>query len=59
MVPRALDGQRRGADQAGVVAERDAMQPFKAVPVVRAALGDNAGLVGAAALAIERTRGEG
>ena len=47
------------SDRIHAVIRRDAMQPFKAVPVVRAALGDNAGLVGAAALAIERTRGEG
>ena len=34
------------------VVQRDAMQPFKAVPIVRAGLGDNSGLVGAAALAL-------
>ncbi len=33
---------------------RDAMAPFRAVPVVAAGLGDNAGLVGAAALAEAR-----
>ena len=36
------------------VIRRDAMQPFKDVPVVRAALGDNAGLVGAALLSLEQ-----
>jgi glucokinase len=32
------------------VIRRDAMQPFKTVPVVRAGLGDDSGLIGAAAL---------
>ncbi len=36
---------------------RDAMAPFRDVPVVTAALGDNAGLVGAALLALEHAEG--
>jgi glucokinase len=32
---------------------RDALEPFRGVPVVPAALGENSGLVGAAALAVE------
>lgn len=39
------------------VIQRDAMPPFKTVPVVRAGLGDNSGLIGAAALAM--ATGEG
>ncbi|MDW6024372.1 ROK family protein [Mesorhizobium sp. BAC0120] len=35
------------------VIQRDAIHPFKDVRVVRAALGDNSGLIGAAALAME------
>ena len=35
------------------VIQRDAMAPFRTVPVVRAELGDNAGLVGAAMLALD------
>lgn len=38
------------------VIRRDAMLPFKEVPVVRAALGDNAGLVGVASLAVAASR---
>lgn len=38
------------------VIRRDAMQPFKDVPVVLAELGDNAGLVGAAALSLEQNQ---
>ena len=38
------------------VIRRDAMIPFKTVAVVRAELGDNAGLVGAAALSLEQSR---
>ena len=41
------------AEQIRAVIRRDAMAPFREVPVVRAALGDNAGLVGAAMLALE------
>jgi glucokinase len=40
------------SDRIHAVIRRDAMQPFKDVPVVRAELGDNAGLVGAASLAL-------
>jgi glucokinase len=38
------------------VIRRDAMQPFKTVPVVRAGLRENSGLVGAAALVLDATR---
>jgi glucokinase len=38
------------ADGIHDVIRRDAMQPFKCVPVIQAELGDNAGLVGAAEL---------
>ena len=41
------------ADRIRAVIRRDAMAPFREVPVVRAALGDNAGLVGAAMLALD------
>ena len=40
------------------VIAREAMSPFKNVPVVTAALGDNAGLIGAAALAIAKSNRE-
>jgi glucokinase len=36
------------------IIRRDAIHPFRDVRVVRAALGDNSGLIGAAALAVER-----
>ena len=44
------------AERIHAVIRRDAMEPFKAVPVVRAELGDNAGLLGAAALSIEQNQ---
>jgi glucokinase len=40
------------------VISRDAMLPFKTVPVVRAGLGNDSGLVGAAALALLATQGK-
>ncbi len=45
------------SDRIHAVIRRDAMPPFRDVPVVRAGLGDNAGLVGVAMLALERSRG--
>lgn len=39
------------------VVRRDAMPPFREVPIVRARLGDNAGLIGAATLALEKGNG--
>jgi len=39
------------------VIRREALEPFRSVPVVRAGLGENSGLVGAAALAVARTLG--
>ena len=41
------------------VIRRDALEPFRNVPVVRAALGENSGLVGAAALAVEERGASG
>lgn len=43
-------------DDIHAVIRRDAMQPFKGVPVVCAWLGENSGLVGAAALAVAAGR---
>jgi len=40
------------------VMRRDALPPFRSVPVVRASLGENSGLVGAASLAVARMLGE-
>jgi glucokinase len=40
------------AEEIRAVIRRDALEPFRTVPVVPAALGDNSGLVGAAVLAI-------
>jgi glucokinase len=40
------------------VIRRDAMPPFKTVPVVRSLLGDNSGLIGAAALALSEIEGK-
>ncbi len=47
-VSKGFDLMERGIHE---VIRRDAMEPFKTVPVVPAGLGDNSGLVGAAALA--------
>ncbi|HVO20086.1 MAG TPA: ROK family protein [Anaeromyxobacter sp.] len=41
------------------VIRREALEPFRNVPVVRAALGENSGLLGAAALAVEGRGGSG
>jgi glucokinase len=40
------------------VIQRDAMPPFKTVPAVRAELGDNSGLIGAAALVLADIEGK-
>lgn len=40
------------------VIQRDAMAPFKTVPVVRSLLADNSGLIGAAALALAEIEGK-
>jgi glucokinase len=41
------------AEEIRAVIRRDALEPFRSVPVVPAGLGENSGLVGAAALAVE------
>ncbi len=45
-------------DDIHAVIRRDAMPPFRTIPVVLAGLGDDSGLVGAAALALAQTQAE-